>query len=619
MLNQIKGSFYALFFILLNLLYLIIELSFNARVLDVSAALNQNTDFGQLEVYGRTISASGATLLAWRLLVPYHSSLNLFKLVIKFFVIGVIVFPLVFVGQKKMVDAMVDQSSDATRRSAEILTLLKYGIANGFVEIDELAMDELTLLTAEGKMFISVSGLLVYNSKNMRDILERELNKIAGYAIASQQSSESFQLYKSYLYVRERVLQHYADYQQQVNHLESQQSAASKEAIAMYETAMNNSMLKWLEYQSLLQQNKDVVHVDSSLVSTLQYLLLVGQERFNNCSYSECYDEALDMLQMRLSQNLGFLIEVPQWCIEYLTHQSSKILSCLKDKADITQRVVQSRKQMLAESAGLTQVYPHKLDYLKSMELKSSVFVELTQQGIQVDAEWRFSQHQLMLDRIARQLNDRYLAQYHQDMVEHYAMSLEPRVSLTDFTQIPMMQNYFAQAFGESYRETVTLDHNQQTFEQKYIKPIYINKFNALVNKLEADEEWYATDAPYELSGKSSLRNLIVPPVAIAFSLIFGLMNMINLLISFVFLIFEERLWLRWAGFVVLSGLVILLPSRHNYEIYDQTAYQELISETEMNYGQWARALDWVAKTEPRIYPVGDVLRYHLLNDFSFD
>ena len=139
------------------------------------------------------------------------------------------------------------------------------------------------------------------------------------------------------------------------------------------------------------------------------------------------------------------------------------------------------------------------------------------------------------------------------------------------------------------------------------------------MNKLEADEEWYATDAPYEQSGKTSLRNLIVPPVAIAFSLIFGLMNMINLLISFVFLIFEERLWLRWAGFVVLSGMVILLPSRHAYEIYDQSAYQDLIVETEMNYGKWAMALDWVAKTEPRIYPLGDVLRYHLLNDFGFD
>ena len=472
MLNQIKGSFYALFFILLNLSYLIVELSFNARVLDVSAALSQNTDFGQLEVYGRTLSASGATLLAWRLLVPYHATLNLFKLVIKFFVIGVIVFPLVFIGQKKLVDTMVDQSSNETRRSAEILTLLKYGIANGFVEIDELAMDELTLLTAEGKMFISVSGLLVYNSKNMRDILERELNKIAGYAIASQQSSESFQLYKSYLYVRERILQHYSDYQQQVNHLESQQSAAYQEAIAMYEKAMNDSMLKWLEYQSLWQQNQDYQQVEASLVSALQYLLLVGQERFNNCDNSECYDEAQKMLQMRLSQNLGFFVPVSQWCSEYLTPQSSKIISCLKDKGDIAQQALQSRKQMLAERAGLAQVYPHKLDYLKSRELRSNVFVELKQQGVKIDDQWMFSEHQSMLDQITSQLNDRYLAQYQQDMVDRYGVYLEPRVSLTAFTQIPMMQNYFAQAFGELYRDPVTLDHNRQTFEQKYIKPI---------------------------------------------------------------------------------------------------------------------------------------------------
>ncbi|MBL6999920.1 MAG: hypothetical protein ISR73_08695, partial [Gammaproteobacteria bacterium] len=44
-----------------------------------------------------------------------------------------------------------------------------------------------------------------------------------------------------------------------------------------------------------------------------------------------------------------------------------------------------------------------------------------------------------------------------------------------------------------------------------------------------------------------------------------------------------------------------------------------LLSETEKNYGLWAQALDWVAKTEPLIYPLGNILRYNLLDGFSFD
>lgn len=619
MLNQIKGSFYALFFILLNLLYLVVELSFNARVLDLSASMDPHTDFGQLEVYGRTLSASGATLLAWRLLLPYHAKLNLFKVVIKFFVIAIVVFPLIFVGQKKLVDTMVDQSSNETRRSAEILTLLKYGIANGFVEIDELAMDELTLLTAEGKMFISVSGLLVYNSENMRAILERELKKIAGNAIASQQARDSYQLYKNYLYVRKKILNHYEEYQQLVNEAEESQSSAADEAIQLYESAINSSLLKWLDYQKMLNRNQNIDYVEESQTAEILYLLLVGQERVNSCEHSECYDDAIQMMQMRMSQNLGFVSPVSSWCDKLIDSSEQVKLDCIKDKSDINKQIVASGKLTLAEQAGLSRVYSNKLEYLKSMELRSSVFQQLKQQGIQVDSNWVFTEHQVMLESITQQIQERYLQQYNQAVKSKFEVEVPLRSPLPSFAKIPMMQNYFAQALADLYQEHVALDLDQQTFESLYVKPVYTDKYNALLNKLNADEQWYAADAPYERSGKVSLRNLLVPPIAIAFSLIFGLMNMINLLISFVFFIFEERILLRWIMFVTLSSMVIMLPTRNTYQIYDQSAYLELLSETKMNYGHWASALDWVAKTEPVVYPLGDVMRYHLLNDFSFD
>ena len=130
-LNKIKESIYSLLFILLSMIYLVIELSFNARILDASASLSTTIDFGQLEIYGRTISAAGATLFAWRLLLPVWSTSGLLRLSLKFLLIAMLVFPLVFVGQKKLVDNLVDYSSSETRRSAEILSLLKFGVANG--------------------------------------------------------------------------------------------------------------------------------------------------------------------------------------------------------------------------------------------------------------------------------------------------------------------------------------------------------------------------------------------------------------------------------------------------------------------------------------------------------
>lgn len=619
MINQIKGSFYTLFFILLNLIYLVIELSFNARILDVSAEMSPDMDFSQLEIYGRTISASGATILAWRLLVPYQATLNLFRLVIKFFIIALIVFPLVFIGQKKLVDDLVDLSSSETRRSAEILSLLKYGIANGFVEIEELAMDELTLLTAEGKMFITLSGLLAFNSSHLREILEQKLDKIAGYAITTQQTRDTERLYKNYLYAREQVLAQFKHYLLLVDELERKQSMANEQAIELYEKAMNKALLQWLQFQQLLSANQGLGNVSSRQVEALQALFFNSQQQLNRCASTECEPQALDQLEFRLSQVLGFYSPVSDWCPQQEYPGQGKQFSCVQDPAEIQQRVVNARKMTLAEQAGLSQPYKSKLEYLKSMDLRASVFGSLKSEGIQASSAWNFIQHDDLLDDITRQLEQQHLALYDQAVMEVFNAALPPRTELKAFNLIEQMQVYYSQALGDQVTGPVDVDLSQMQFEQRYVAIVYFAKFNTLLNKLKAGEEWYETDAPYESSGKSSLRNLVVPAVAIAFSLIFGLLNMMNLLLNFVFILIAEKLWLRWLGILILTGVMIMLPQRQEYTIYSQPAYQDLLAETRVNYGHWADALDWVAKTEPLVYPLGHVLRYNLLDGFNFD
>ena len=619
MFNQIKGSFYSLFFILLNLIYLVIELSFNARILDVSAEMSPDMDFSQLEIYGRTISATGATILAWRLLVSYQATLNLFRLVIKFFIIAVIVFPLVFIGQKKLVDNLVDSSTSETRRSAEILSLLKYGISNGFLEIEELAMDELTLLTAEGKMFITISGLLVYNSSHLREILEQKLDKIAGYAINTQQNHDTQRLYKNYLYARDQVIVQFEQYQNMVEDLERKQSMAHEQAIELYEAAMNKAMLQWLQFQQLLGSNRGIANVSIRQVSDMQALLLNMQQRFNACSSHECERETLEQLEFRLSQVLGFYSPVDDWCQSGAPMAQDQRLLCEQDLEEIQRRIIQARRLTLALQAGLSEPYATKLDYLRSMDLRASVFADLKTQGIEAKPEWNFAQHDELLADITHQLQQQYLQLYEQAVLETFQSPLPPRTELKEFNLIDQMQVFYQQALGDEVSGPVEINLNQTQFEERYVAIVYFAKFNALLNKLKAGEEWYEADAPYEASGKSSLRNLVVPAVAIAFSLIFGLLNMMNLLLNFVFILIQEKLWLRWLGILLLTGIMILLPQRQEYEIYSQSAYQDLLAETRSNYHYWADVLDWVAKTEPLVYPLGHVLRYNLLDGFNFD
>jgi Fe-S cluster biosynthesis and repair protein YggX len=618
-LHRLKGSFYALFFIIVNLVYLVIELSFNARLLDVSANLSPDMDYAQLEVYGRTISAAGATILAWRLLVPFRPGLNLLRLVLKFSLIALIVFPLVFVGQKKLIDGLVDKAAAETLRSAEILTLLKYGIANGFVEIEQLAIDDLTMQMAEGKMFITLSGLLAYNASEMREVLETRLDRIAGYAIATEQRFDTRRLYRNYLYAREQVVAHYEAYQQLVNVLEKNQAGSMGEAIRLYESAMNRALGNWRDYQQMLAQQPNLNEVDAEKIKLIRELLEQAEADINACSSHGCFVLGREQLRFALSRQLGFFSELEDWCSRQVDVQAGLVMKCRMQEDGIRSRIIAQRKADIAAHAGLSRPYLSQYDYLTSEDMRSSVFAVLREAGINVDPDWNFHEFDRLLDDISQQFKAIYRAHYDEQVVSRFGVLLPRRSSLDEFNGIERMQAIYRQALDNPSLSTIGQQLSPQDFEDRYVAPVYFAKFNALLSRLRAGEAWYAQDAPYEESGKASLRNLVVPAVAIAFSLVFGLLNSINLLLNFVFLLIEEKLWLRWLGFVSLLLIVLLLPLRQQYQIYGQEAYRDLLVETEREYGYWAHLLDWIARSEPLVYPVGNMLRYNLLDGFEFD
>lgn len=618
-INRLKGSLIALFFVILNLVYLVIELSFNARVLDVSSTLSPNLGFSQLEIYGRTISATGATILCWRLLLPYQSRHNLYRVLLRFLLIAVIVFPVVFIGQKKLVDDLVDLSSPETRRSAEILSLLKYGIAHGFVEIDDLITDELTLQTAEGKMFITLSGLLAYNSSYMRDVLEKKLDTIANYAIATQQAQDTGQLYKHYRYIREQVLVRYAQYQQLVQKLELKQSQSPRQAELIYARAMNDAMGLWTNFQQTLKRDKALDQVSSERVMALSRLLISSQRLAENCSTGRCFDESLKRLEFRLSQLLGVYSPVSEWCREYTDRYQGRALRCDSSSARIQQKMIQARHLTVALQTGLTAAYANKLEFLQSGDFRTAVFGLLRQQGIETSTGWRFSAHQIMLDDITRQLNTDLIKDYDAEVESLLGVIIAPRTGLLEFNQLPSIQALYRQVLVGISGDEIPLNLKRDEFGREYIAPLYSVKLNTMLARLNSQPGWFADDAPYEESGKRSLRNLLVPPVAIAFSLVFGLLNIMTLVLSLVFLLVEESRVLRWLGIFLLGSFILIMPLHQQYTIYSQHAYQDLLSQTEASYGQWVLVLDWLAKTEPQVYPVANLLRYNLLQGFDFN
>src|SRR5690554_2202243 len=117
---------YAWTMIILTLLYLVVELSFGATLLDVAGKANDPDDLKKVEFFGRCISATAVVLAIFgsmlkKVFITNGSRIDFaFKIVI----MAVTVFPMVFFGEEKLIEHLVDQSSGQERKNALWMTVI---------------------------------------------------------------------------------------------------------------------------------------------------------------------------------------------------------------------------------------------------------------------------------------------------------------------------------------------------------------------------------------------------------------------------------------------------------------------------------------------------------------
>ncbi len=570
-------------------------------------------DFNRLELYGRSISAAGATLLFWRLLIPFKQRLNFGKTLLKLLLIALIVFPTVFMGQKKLIDHLVDSSSDDMRRSAEILTILKYGIAHGFVEIDGLSINDVTLKTAEGKMFVVLVGLLIYSSEEELKKIDEQLDVIAEYATTTQQMSKTQISYRNYQYATLKIIEKYRQYAQIVAEYDKQQKGAEQKSIAIYQQALTHAMNRWpsfaqkkIQLETLYSQKKPLL---AQLVSKLN-------NKLQFCENTLCAKQNSQAIVASINQLLGAQSNWQHWC-DVAVDQSS--VYCQSDDNIIAYKLQKTTERYLVQQFGFEQFYSTKIDYLKSREFYDLFLLSLEKNHVPLISELELTQHELIIEEISLHISMYSQQQYQHQVSQLMDEEVRPRLTIGQFTLLPSMQKIFQKALGNIYFEALPITLTREQFSKQIVQPIYAKQYEYLSNKLASDSSWFKSGAPYEESGKDSLRSLVVPPISIAISLIFGVLNLISLLLNVVFLMIKENTIKRWLGFVFLLTALILTPRFNQYVISDQLAFEKLINHTQQEHGMAVEVAQWIIKIEPMIYSIGNMLRVNTLNGFEFD
>ena len=160
--------------------YILLEISFNARVASVAGFASLNTDnLRSLELLGRSVSGLGAALLLTDTFLSRSRVKGLLLRLLATLMIVVIAFSGMFFGQKILVDSLIDASSAQLRHQAVRAQALRGAIAEGVVELQDEAQALIDTRNADAKIFMTLFPAASTMNTSLKEQIDNRLEDIS--------------------------------------------------------------------------------------------------------------------------------------------------------------------------------------------------------------------------------------------------------------------------------------------------------------------------------------------------------------------------------------------------------------------------------------------------------
>lgn len=208
------GSFkpypaYVPFLTIITLVYLVFELGFNARLLDVTGTLANASDVTAIEHSGRFLSGAAVALFAWGFIFKYfwarRPQLTTFLLAMS---AGAIIFS-VYHGESDLVSGIVDQSSGQQRKDALILQTARTLVMQTGLKVDNVDLSEHVRSTPYGKAFLSILPAEALRVKNVDQKVFTALENAIRIQVAKQAGDPAHDYNTVYLPANRKLIELY--------------------------------------------------------------------------------------------------------------------------------------------------------------------------------------------------------------------------------------------------------------------------------------------------------------------------------------------------------------------------------------------------------------------------
>ncbi|MBT9159624.1 MAG: hypothetical protein DDT26_00884 [Dehalococcoidia bacterium] len=228
--------------------YLILELGFNARLLDVVGSGAELDQIKAIEVWGRAISGLALALALWPFFLNRWSATPEGRAKrgrrTLYLLIACIV--LAYVAQEALVRKVVSSMDVESKVQAQGLVLLQQGLLRGAVELPGLEIDLTTNVPPDAKAFVALMPLLGSSVDNLERRFPRDSQKRVLLAISGEDDIDPVEAYEKYKAGVDELTNAYEKYRAGTSRVTSASTRSAAERRANEE---------WEKYVKQVRQN----------------------------------------------------------------------------------------------------------------------------------------------------------------------------------------------------------------------------------------------------------------------------------------------------------------------------------------------------------------------------
>ncbi|ARD21127.1 hypothetical protein [Shewanella japonica] len=674
-----KPFWWMLFMFICSILYLFPEAVFNAALTEVAGGKNSSEeDLRAVELFGRTISGIGVTLLLADMLLKGKRVARVGRALGHFALIAILVWPTVFFGQKWLVDHfIIDASTPAERQQAYLSQILRSALIEKSIQFEGINYDPDSEHNATEKTFLSVFGGLVYADDKLVDDIKEKKRMIMEKFVRDRALSRFDEHYANYDDFRQTLRSHYKEYAQGSNDYNQALSTAPSRSDEYWLDTQNQVKQGWEKYQKGVSAYEGRVESRAQKIAPKMYDFF---ERRNKCAdmkkgsrKDNCYERLQNGYDKEIAKYSIPYIPPDDWLIREEISTSENVGNSIitgimtfglftamqaadaatggdggfKDHRMVYTNDVNHYKNVLMvkmepdfvkESGGyplgISTIHEFRHHQLTSTKVNNT----LKQKGLTLPSTWvmadRTSFDNAVANKVRQEADNRW-----RSTMKNKGLDMPPNLSWQQFQQQGDIQKRIERQMKELYISPTLADWNNREFKQRIIEPNIQRKTTEYLNVLEAQQAEFADGGAFESTGKSALRATIVPPISMSISLALVLLTVLKLPMKAAELVQAKRktkddgesqegqnkakdgyIKAGISAALLLSIFVVPVTLSSNQYTVKDSAMHYFFEQMENNDSAGISfALKWLLVTQPIVQPIGASIDEYLFITKGFD